>query len=131
MTAMVETASVRVGHCCPDAPNVDVHVDGDVAFEDVPFEQISEYAELPAESHDIAVTPHGSDDPVLELTLDPEADAAYSALATGLLNDIECTVFDDAPGDVADRRDARPVRSRLAGRPGGERARRRRRADAV
>jgi len=101
MTAMVETASVRVGHCCPDAPNVDVHVDGDVAFEDVPFEQISEYAELPAESHEIAVTPHGSDDAVLELTLDPEADAAYSALATGLLDDIECTVLDDAPGDVA------------------------------
>ena len=98
---MAETASVRVGHCCPDAPNVDIHVDGDVAFEDVPFEQISDYAELPAESHDIAVTPHGEEDTVLELTLEPEADTAYSALATGLLDDIECTVLDDTPGDVA------------------------------
>ena len=99
---MAETASVRVGHCCPDAPNVDVHVDGDLAFEDVPFEQISEYAELSAESHDISVTPHGDDESVLDLTVDLEADSAYSALATGMLDDLECTVFADAPGDVAD-----------------------------
>jgi hypothetical protein len=98
---MIDTASVRVGHCCPDAPNVDVHVDGNPAFEDVPFEQISEYAELSAESHDISVTPHGDDESVLDLTVDLEADSAYSALATGMLDDLECTVFADAPGDVA------------------------------
>lgn len=98
---MAENALVRVGHCSPDAPNVDISVDGDIAFEDVSFTQISDYAELPAESHDIAVMPHGDDDPVLELTLDPEAGSAYSALATGLLENIECTVFADDPGDVA------------------------------
>ncbi|QAU11364.1 DUF4397 domain-containing protein (plasmid) [Halorubrum sp. BOL3-1] len=98
---MAETASIRVGHCCPDAPNVDIHVDGDVAFEDVPFEQISDYAEVSAESHEIVVTPHGDEDTVLDLALEPEPDTAYSALATGLLDDIECTVFDDIPGDVA------------------------------
>ncbi|OYR41268.1 hypothetical protein DJ82_05700 [Halorubrum sp. Ib24] len=98
---MAETASVRVGHCCPDAPNVDVHVDGEIAFEDVPFETISEYAELPAESHEIAVTPHGDDEAVLDLTVELEADRAYSALATGMLAEAECTVLSDAPGDVA------------------------------
>lgn len=98
---MAETASIRVGHCCPDAPNVDVHVDGDVAFEDVSFQQVSDYAEVSAESHKVAVTPHGDEDAVLELTLEPEADTAYSALATGLLAEVECTVFSDAPGDVA------------------------------
>jgi len=75
---MAETASVRVGHCCPDAPNVDVHVDGDPAFEDVPFGEISEYAELSAESHDISVAPHGDDESVLDITIDLEADNAYS-----------------------------------------------------
>lgn len=98
---MSETASVRVGHCCPDAPNVDIYVDGEPAFEDVPFEQISEYVELPAESHDIAVTPHDDDESVLELTVDLDVDNAYSAFATGMLDDLECTVFVDAPGDVA------------------------------
>jgi hypothetical protein len=98
---MGETASVRVGHCCPDAPNVDVHVDGDVAFEDVPFEAISEYAELPAESHEIAVTPHGDDGAVLDLTVEFEADNTYSAFATGMLAEVKCTVLPDAPGDVA------------------------------
>lgn len=97
---MAETASVRVGHCCPDAPNVDVHVDGDPAFEDVPFGEISEYAELSAESHDISVAPHGDDESVLDITIDLEADNAYSALATGMLADLECTVFGDAPGDI-------------------------------
>lgn len=99
---MSNTASVRVGHCCPDAPNVDVHVDGDVAFEDVPFKQISEYAELSAESHDISVTPHGDDESVLDLTVELEADNAYSAFATGMLDGVECTVFADDPGDIAD-----------------------------
>ncbi|ELZ43387.1 cell wall anchor domain-containing protein [Halorubrum coriense DSM 10284] len=99
---MPETASVRVGHCSPDVSNVDIHVDGEIAFEDIPFTDISEYAELPAENHDIAVTAHGDDEHVLDATLDLEADTAYSAIATGTLAEIECTVFTDAPGDVAD-----------------------------
>lgn len=98
---MATDASVRVGHCCPDAPNVDVRVDGNVAFEDVPFGEISEYAALPAESHDVSVAPHGEDESVLDVTLDPEAGAAYSALATGTLDSLECTVFGDDPGEVA------------------------------
>lgn len=99
---MAETASVRVGHHCPGAPNVDVHVDDEIAFENVQFGHISEYAELSAGSHDISVTPHGDDESVLDLTLDLDAGKAYSALATGMLDDLECTVFTDSPRDVTD-----------------------------
>jgi len=90
----------RIGHCSPDAPNVDVHVDGDLAFEDVAFRDISEYTSLPAGDHEIKVTPAGEDEAVLETTVSLDADTMYTALATGLLADIEPTVFVDEPGDV-------------------------------
>ena len=41
-------ARVRVAHLSPDAPNVDVWVDGNYAFTDVAFEDITDYATLPA-----------------------------------------------------------------------------------
>jgi hypothetical protein len=99
-----DQAAVRVGHFSPDAPNVDIRVNGEIAFEDLAFEAVSEYAELPAGSHDVSVAPHGSEDAVLEVTLDVEADASYSAFATGEVGEesLQCSVFADEPGDIAD-----------------------------
>jgi hypothetical protein len=91
---------VRVGHCSPDAPNVDIHVDDTPAFENVAFEDISEYTTLSAGSHEIRITPAGADDTVLETTLRLDDDTMYTVLATGLLDDIELTAFEDDPGDV-------------------------------
>lgn len=103
---MTDEASVRIGHCSPDAPNVDVQVDGDTAFEDVAFGQISDYVELAAGSHEVAVMPHGSDEAVLEATVELDDNTSYSALATGMVGDgdLQATVFVDEPGDVADGR---------------------------
>jgi hypothetical protein len=91
---------VRIGHCSPDAPNVDIHVDGDPAFEDVAFKDISEYTSLPSGSHKIRITPAGADDTVIETTLRLSDDTMYTALATGTLDDIDVTVFEDDPGEV-------------------------------
>ena len=101
---MPDEATVRVGHFSTDAPNVDVLVNGETAFEDLAFGQITEYVELPAGSHDVAVTPHGSDDQVLALELEPEENTNYSAFATGEVGeeDLQCSVFVDEPGDIAD-----------------------------
>lgn len=101
---MSDEATVRVGHFSTDAPNVDVLVNGEIAFEDLAFEQVTEYAELPAGNHDIAVTPHGSEDPVLELALEIDENTSYSAFATGEVGeeDLQCSVFVDEPGDIAD-----------------------------
>lgn len=98
-TAMADP-QVRIGHCSPDAPNVDIHVDGDPAFEDVAFKDLSDYTELPAGSHEIRITPAGEDDTVIEATLSLDADTMYTALATGLLEDLEVSVFEDDPGEV-------------------------------
>ncbi|MEF8784818.1 MAG: DUF4397 domain-containing protein [Haloarculaceae archaeon] len=91
---------VRVGHCSPDAPNVDIHVDGNPAFQDVAFEDISEYTTLSAGNHDIRITPAGADDPLIEATLGLDSETMYTILATGILDDIEATVFEDDPGEV-------------------------------
>lgn len=91
---------VRVGHCSPDAPNVDIHVDGDPAFENVAFKDISDYTALSAGSHEIRITPAGADDTVIETTLRLSDDTMYTALATGQLEDIEVSVFEDEPGEV-------------------------------
>ena len=41
-------ARVRVAHLSPDAPAVDVWVDGSRVLENVPFKAFSSYLELPA-----------------------------------------------------------------------------------
>lgn len=97
---MAERPRVRVGHCCPDAPNVDVEVDGATAFEDVAFGDLSDYATLDAGGHEVRVVPAGGGDAVIEADVDLDDETAYTVLATGLLEDIEPTVFVDDPGEV-------------------------------
>jgi hypothetical protein len=50
-----EEANVRVAHASPDAPNVDVFVDGDKVLADVPFTTVSGYLELPADEYTVAI----------------------------------------------------------------------------
>jgi hypothetical protein len=99
-----EDPRVRIGHCSPDAPNVDVHVDGDPAFEDVAFGDLSDYAMLSTGDHDIRVVPAGGGDAVIETSLELETGTAYTVLATGVLADIEPTVFIDEPGEPPSNR---------------------------
>ena len=107
---MPDQPQLRIGHCCPDAPNVDVHVDRSPAFENVAFGELSEYAELAAGEHEVAVVPAGGGDPVIETAVELEDETAYTVLATGLLDDIQPTVFEDAPGEVpSDKSHARFV----------------------
>lgn len=101
---MASESPVRIGHCVPDAPDVDVRVDGEIAFEGVAFGDVTDYADLPSGSHEVAISAHGETDPVLEATLDLDGETVYTALATGTLDasDIAATVMTDAPGKVAD-----------------------------
>ncbi len=46
------TGLVRVIHASPDAPDVDVFVDGEAALEGVAFTDVSNYLEVPAGTHD-------------------------------------------------------------------------------
>lgn len=97
---MADEARVRIGHCCPDAPTVDVHVDGEMAFEDVAYEMVTDYADVPAGKHTVAVMPHGEHEAVIEAEIEVQANTSYTALATGMLDDIQATVMADSDASV-------------------------------
>jgi hypothetical protein len=60
-----ESAGVNVAHLSPDAPNVDVYVDGDAVLEDVPFRTFSDYLDLTEGEYDIEITAAGDPDTVV------------------------------------------------------------------
>lgn len=93
--AAADNAMVRVVHASPDAPNVDVWVDGETVLTDVPFTAVSDYLSLPAGTYNIQVTATGDTTPVIEADLTFEAGTAYTVAAYGNLADITAAVFTD------------------------------------
>lgn len=77
--------AVRVVHLSPDAPPVDVYVDGELVFENVePFAAQSNYRSYASGSYDIAVTPTGEDldEAVLETEIELDS-GEYTIAAIG------------------------------------------------
>jgi hypothetical protein len=93
--AAQDEAFVRVVHGSPDAPNVDVWVDGTTVLTDVPFTAVSDYLSVPAGAHNVQVTATGSTDPVIDADLTLEAGTSYTVAATGMLAEITATVLTD------------------------------------
>lgn len=91
-------AKVRVWHASPDAPAVDVYVNGKAAFTALAFPNATDYAELPAGSYDIQVYPssaNGTGSPVIDVKgLKVEA-KPYTVMAIGKLADIAPLVLED------------------------------------
>ncbi|MFN2224905.1 MAG: DUF4397 domain-containing protein, partial [Anaerolineae bacterium] len=94
--AQSDMARVRVVHASPDAPAVDVWVDGSVAFSNAPFKGITDYAELSPAAYQVQVTPTGATEPVvIDANLDLAAGTDYTVVAVGLLDNIEPLVLVD------------------------------------
>ncbi len=89
-------ALVRVVHTSPDAPPVDVYVNGTLAFTALAFGAASDAVPLPAGDHQVQVTPSGGApaDAVIDATLTLEAGTTYQVAATGLLAEIEAQVYE-------------------------------------
>ncbi len=58
------TAAVRVAHFSPDAPNVDVYVDGDQVLSDLAYDEVSPYLEIAPGTYAVEVTAAGDPDTV-------------------------------------------------------------------
>jgi hypothetical protein len=87
---------VRVVHASPDAPAVDVLVNGAAAFTNAAFKDITAYAPLAAGSYQVQVVPTGATEPVvISATLALEAPNDYTVVAVGKLADIEPLVLVD------------------------------------
>lgn len=95
-----EGAKVRVVHASPDAPAVDVYVNGELTLEDVPFKADSGYLDVPAGTHNVEVFAAGSEymegSAVLQADLTVEAGKAYTVAAANLLESIEFVVAEDS-----------------------------------
>ena len=105
-------AQVRVAHLSPDAPNVDVSVDGEQVLSDVPFKTISDYLNVPAGERRIQVTPAGASEPiVIDTTVTLEPGTAYTVAARGLLGEdsLSASVYVDNREPTADQAQVRLI----------------------
>lgn len=76
--------TLRVAHLSPDAPNVDVSVDGEAVIEDLSFGEVSPYAALDPGSYQVAVTAAEDEDTVVfNEEIELEAQEARTAVAFG------------------------------------------------
>lgn len=91
------TGKVRVIHASPDAPAVDVYVDGSKVLSNVGFFTASAYLDVPAGEHRFQVTPAGApaDQAVIDARATIQAGRAYTVAATGKLADIKPTILAD------------------------------------
>ncbi|WP_458206761.1 DUF4397 domain-containing protein [Haladaptatus sp. NG-SE-30] len=78
-------AAVRVAHASPDAPNVDVYVDGTKVLADVPFKAISDYLMVPAGTRSVEVTAAGDPETVAFSGDLPVEAKTYTVAAVGEL----------------------------------------------
>jgi hypothetical protein len=82
-----EMAMLRVAHLSPDAPNVDVYVDDEVALSDVPFGAVSDYLDVPVGTRAVKITAAGDESTVaFEGDLDV-AESTYTVAAVGELGE--------------------------------------------
>ncbi|MGE0639949.1 MAG: DUF4397 domain-containing protein [Thermoanaerobaculia bacterium] len=91
-------ARLRVVHNSPDAPNVDVIVNGGVALADVPFGAISGYLEVPGGDYNVKVSPAGASGTgpyVIDADVSLAAGTDYTVIASGVLAEIYPAVLVD------------------------------------
>lgn len=93
------SAKVRVAHLSPDAPPVDVWVDGTKAVTGVAFKDVTSYLAVPSGSRNIRVTPANATTPVvIDATVNLNDGGNYTVAATGVLAAIQPLVLEDDRG---------------------------------
>ncbi|ADB60266.1 hypothetical protein Htur_1378 [Haloterrigena turkmenica DSM 5511] len=99
--------NVRVAHLSPDAPNVDVWVDGDPALEDVPYRTVSDYLPLEPGTYAVEITAAGDPDTVVFDDDLEVGEGDYTVAAVGELAEenqpFEVAVFEDDLSDPGDQ----------------------------
>ncbi len=89
------SAKVRVIHASPDAPAVDVFVNGNAVLTNVGFFAASPYLDLPAGTYRVQVAPTGAGagSAVIDANLTLEAGKAYTVAAVGPVASIQPQVI--------------------------------------
>ena len=90
---------LRALHASPDAPAVDVYVDGLPAITNLSYAQISDHTELSVGCHNVSVFPAGlgaQGSPVITVDVDLRAGQDYTAAAIGRLENLTALVLLDS-----------------------------------
>jgi len=74
---------VRVVHASPDAPAVDIYVNGGKVLENLPFREYSEYLGLPAGNYSVDIKVTGTGTLVKSVPVSVASGKDYSAIAVG------------------------------------------------
>jgi Domain of unknown function (DUF4397) len=75
---------IRTSHLAPDAPSVDVYLNGQKTFSDVKFKSVTDYLPIADGSYDVAVYRVGqTTNPIVDARDVPIQDATYTILAAG------------------------------------------------
>ncbi|RSK25938.1 DUF4397 domain-containing protein [Bacillus sp. HMF5848] len=93
-----EEAKVRIVHASPDAPAVDIVVNGETVVENAGFQAATGYLMLPAGEHEVQLFVAGTvadGSPVLTQTLAVEAGKAYTVAAVNTVANLELLVMND------------------------------------
>lgn len=90
-------ARVRVMHASPDAPSVDVYVNGSKVLGDVPFFTVSDFLAVPAGTYRFQVTPAGAglESAVIDATATLAGNRDYTVAALNRVAEIEAGILED------------------------------------
>ena len=90
-------ARVRVLHLSPDAPKIDVYVDGTSTLTAVPFKTATKHAQVSAGTHTVEIRPAGSanGNPLATSRATLSPDAAYTLAAVGPAAKLQIMVLKD------------------------------------
>lgn len=82
-SAQATNARIRVVHASPDAPAVDITVNGGKVLENLPFREYSEYLSVPAGAYTFGINVTGTSTTVATLPATLAAGKDYTAIAVG------------------------------------------------
>ncbi len=100
-----ESAKLRIAHLSPDAPAVDVYLDGQLIreFAGLPFKSVSPYQDFPAGEREVEVyvsgeAPDGSSEPILKANVVLEKGTPKTLAVLGLAQDesLELKAYKDS-----------------------------------
>lgn len=115
-SANADKARVRVVHASPDAPAVDVLVNNSLrAFQNVEFNEITQYAVVDADFYNVKVVPEGgsSSSAVIDANLNLPFYSFLTVVAVNTLDKIEPLVLVDDPSPLPSLLSANSARVRF------------------
>jgi hypothetical protein len=89
------TTHLRILHASPDAPNVDVYVDNNLALANVPYPTASNYLTIEAGPHNIKVNAAGTSTTVINVTPSLARNGYFTAIAANFVASIQALLATD------------------------------------